>query len=124
MLPHLTSDKGEAVPINPVTPDGFAAWLVAAAERDRNWLQATGFAAEPGKVAPLPGPDGRLARILVGVAPDETLWSIAALPDTLPEGEKRSTVLRVAASSSGITSSSNAAPVCLSASHGRSDQDE
>ncbi len=53
-----------------------------------------------------------------------TVSSLCLSAGTLPEGEKRSTVLRVAASLSGITSSSNAAPVCLSASHGRSDQDE
>ncbi|HEX3499001.1 MAG TPA: leucyl aminopeptidase family protein [Stellaceae bacterium] len=86
MLTHLTSDKGEAIPITPVTRDGFAAWLVAAAESDRTWLKATGFAAEPGKLGMLPGPGGQLARILVGVAPDDPLWSLAALPDTLPEG--------------------------------------
>ncbi len=86
MLAHLTSDKGEAIPITPVTRDGFAAWLVAAGEADRNWLKATGFAAEPGKLGLLPGPGGRLARILVGVAPDDPLWSLAALPETLPEG--------------------------------------
>ena len=68
MLAHLTSDKGEAIPITPVTRDGFTAWLVAAAESDRTWLKATGFAAEPGKVGLLPGPGGKLARILVGVA--------------------------------------------------------
>jgi len=86
VLAHLTSDKGEAIPITPVTRDGFAAWLVAAGEADRNWLKATGFAAEPGKLGLLPGPGGRLARILVGVAPDDPLWSLAALPETLPEG--------------------------------------
>jgi leucyl aminopeptidase len=86
VLAHLTSDKGEAIPITPVTRDGFAAWLVAAAESDRAWLKATGFAAEPGKIGLLPGPGGKLARILVGVAPDDPLWSLAALPETLPEG--------------------------------------
>jgi leucyl aminopeptidase len=86
VLAHLTSDQGDAVPITPVTRDGFAAWLAVAAEAERNWLRATGFAAEPGKVGLLPGPGGRLARVLVGVAPDDFLWSLAALPDTLPEG--------------------------------------
>ena len=56
MLAHLTSDKGEAIPITPVTRDGFAAWLIAAAESDRTWLKATGFVAEPGKIGLLPGP--------------------------------------------------------------------
>jgi leucyl aminopeptidase len=86
VLAHLTSDKGEAIPITPVTRDGFTAWLVAAAESDRTWLKATGFAAEPGKVGLLPGQGGKLARILVGVAPDDPLWSLAALPEALPEG--------------------------------------
>ncbi len=86
MLAHLTTDKGEAVPITPVTRDGFAAWLVGAAEAERNWLRSTGFVAEPGKIGLLPGPGGRLARVLVGVVPDEPLWSLGALPDMLPEG--------------------------------------
>jgi leucyl aminopeptidase len=86
VLAHLTSDKGEAIPITPVTRDGFAAWLVGAAESDRTWLKATCVAAEPGRLGLLPGPGGRLARILVGVAPDDPLWSLAALPDSLPEG--------------------------------------
>src|SRR5260221_9174806 len=86
VLAHLTTDKGEAIPITPVTRDGFAAWLVGAAEAERNWLLSTGFAAEPGKVGLLPGPGGRLARVLVGVVPDEPLWSLGALPDTPPEG--------------------------------------
>jgi leucyl aminopeptidase len=86
VLAHLTSEKGDSVPITPVPRDGFTAWLVAAAEAERTWLQATGFVAEPGRIGLLPGPGGRLARVLAGVAPDDPLWSLAALPETLPEG--------------------------------------
>ncbi len=45
--------------------------------------------AETGKVALLPDAAGLLSRVLIGVTPGEELWSLAALPDTLPLGAYR-----------------------------------
>jgi leucyl aminopeptidase len=82
-----------AVPMTALTTDQFSAWLEAAAEPERHWLWATGFAAEAGKVALLPGSDGGLGRVVVGLgdSPDAstTMWALSGLPDLLPEGSYR-----------------------------------
>jgi leucyl aminopeptidase len=86
VLAYLTSETNQSIPIIPVSKEGFAAWLTGIPEADRAWLNATGFTGEAGKLAFLPGPGGRLARVVVGTKADETLWSFAGLPDALPEG--------------------------------------
>jgi len=89
VLPHLVSEAGESVPITPVAADERARWSAALDEAGRRWVAATGFTGEGGKAALLPDGTGGLARVLVGVAPGETLWALAGLPDTLPEGSYR-----------------------------------
>src|SRR5258708_15823815 len=89
VLPHLVSDAGESVPITPVAADERGRWSAALEEAGRGWVAATGFTGEGGKAALLPDGTGGLARVLVGVAPGETLWALAGLPDTLPEGSYR-----------------------------------
>ena len=89
MLSHLVSDARESVPITPVTADDRARWTAALDDAGRRWVAATDFTGEAGKAALLPDGAGGLARVLVGVAPGETLWALALLPDTLPEGSYR-----------------------------------
>src|SRR5258708_22119978 len=89
VLPHLVSEAGESVPITPVAADERARWSAALDEAGRRWVAATGFTGEGGKAALLPDGTGGLARALVGVAPGETLWALAGLPDTLPAGSYR-----------------------------------
>lgn len=72
-----------------VTKDGLAAWREAATPRERAWVEALGFAAEPGKTALLADEQGRLARVLLGVEGEGDLWSWAGLPSTLPAGAYR-----------------------------------
>jgi len=52
----------------------------------RRWLTTTGFDASPGAVALLADAGGKLARVLVGVDPQEPLAALAALPCALPPG--------------------------------------
>jgi leucyl aminopeptidase len=89
VLAHFTSDAGGSVPLTPLTRDELPGFLVGAAEHERRWLKAIAFTAEPGKTALLPRPDGALSAVLVGVDRDDPLWSLAALPDALPEGSYR-----------------------------------
>jgi leucyl aminopeptidase len=53
---------------------------------ERNWLESMGFTAEPGQVALLPGTDGALKEVLVGHDGPYDIWSLAALPNSLPAG--------------------------------------
>ena len=89
----LIDDSAGAISMVGLTKDRLPAWLAEAPERERNWLTATGFGATAGKLALVPGENGRLARAVVGFgASGETgagMWALAGLPDTLPEGSYR-----------------------------------
>ena len=89
----LIDDTLGAVPITALTKDRLSTWLETAPERERNWARSTGFAAETGKLALVPGENGRLGRVLAGLGagPDAaaTMWALAGLADALPEGSYR-----------------------------------
>jgi leucyl aminopeptidase len=89
----LIENTGGAIPITALTKDRVAAWLEAAPERERNWAQSTGFAGDAGKLALVPGENGRLSRVLIGVGEGSeqtaTMWALAGLPEILPEGSYR-----------------------------------
>jgi leucyl aminopeptidase len=89
----LIDDTAGAISVAALTKDRLPAWLVEAPEHERNWLTATGFSAEPGKLALVPADNGRLARVVVGVdegsEPGAGMWALAGLPDALPEGSYR-----------------------------------
>ncbi|HXC90549.1 MAG TPA: leucyl aminopeptidase family protein [Stellaceae bacterium] len=88
----IDSARG-ATPVTALTTERLAGWLREASERERNWAQSTGFAADAGKHSLVPGEDGRLGRVLVGLGDGpkagSSMWSLAALPDALPEGSYR-----------------------------------
>jgi len=89
----LIDDTAGAIPVAALIKDRLPAWLAETSERERNWLTATGFSAEPGKLALVPADNGRLARVVVGVGegsdPRAGMWALAGLPDALPEGSYR-----------------------------------
>ena len=81
----LTENTRDAIPIELVEKEGFDAWLDAMPESDRTWLKSTGFKLDDGKFALLPGQNGRLGKV-VATASADRIWSLASLPDALPEG--------------------------------------
>ncbi|MFZ3234686.1 MAG: leucyl aminopeptidase family protein [Stellaceae bacterium] len=89
----LTDNTSGAVPITPLTKGRFASWAAAAPDPERNWAQSTGFAADAGKLSLVPGENGRLGRVLVGLGGESdaasSIWALAGLPDALPEGSYR-----------------------------------
>ena len=89
----LTDNTNGAIPITALTKDRFASWAAAAPEGERNWAQSTGFAADAGKLALVPGENGRLGRVLVGLGEGSekaaAMWALAGLPEALPEGSYR-----------------------------------
>jgi leucyl aminopeptidase len=88
----LIDDVIDAVPITVLPKHKLSNWLATATGREQNWVQSTGFAADAGKHALVPGEDGRLGRVLVGLGAEPngvTMWALAGLPDTLPEGSYR-----------------------------------
>jgi leucyl aminopeptidase len=89
----LIDETDGAVPIIAVTKDQLPGWLDKAAPCERNWLTSTGFSAETGKHALVPGETGKLARVMVGLGGgadgDRGMWALAGLPASLPEASYR-----------------------------------
>ena len=81
--PFLAS-AAAAVPIEPIEKGRLSAWLGRQSPALKSWLASTGFKAEAGSVSLVPGANGKLARVLVGVEPGEDLWAFAGLPTQLP----------------------------------------
>jgi leucyl aminopeptidase len=79
--------EGEAAPcpVTPLAADDLKAWLADQPERVRRWVESTGFTADAGATCLVPGEDGTLAGVLVGVEAKPDLWALAGLPMTLPE---------------------------------------
>src|SRR5260370_33306970 len=64
----LIDDDAGAVPVVAVSKAGLAAWHENAPARERDWVMATGFTGEAGKLALVPDKKGGLRRALIGLA--------------------------------------------------------
>ena len=85
----IDNDAG-AVPLVAVSKAGLAEWRETAPAGERDWVAATGFAADSGKFALIPDREGKLGRVLVGLPEGEAaMWAFAGLSDALPEGTYR-----------------------------------
>ena len=92
----LIGDTTGAVPVAVVSKNGLAAWREKADPRERDWVAATGFTGEAGKLALVPGADGKLGRALVGHGDDEVaMWGLAGLSEKLPEGRYQARVASI-----------------------------
>jgi leucyl aminopeptidase len=87
----LIDETAGAVPIVLLAKDRLTQWLAEAHESARNWLAATGFTSEPGTYALVPDEAGRLDRVVVGLGNEAgaAIWTLAGLPEALPEGNYR-----------------------------------
>jgi leucyl aminopeptidase len=71
----------ESIPIIPIRKEELAP-LLQAVPAVAGWVRAFGFSGEPGTCCPVPGDDGALQRVLLGVG-DHPMWDWAALPGKL-----------------------------------------
>ncbi|MGV8841172.1 MAG: leucyl aminopeptidase family protein [Bauldia sp.] len=82
-----------AVPVEGVTPDGLEAALGALSADGRAFVAAAGFTAARGSLALVPGPGGKLARVLFGLGADagndRAAFIPARLAGGLPPGDYR-----------------------------------
>ncbi|WP_448189335.1 leucyl aminopeptidase family protein [Azospirillum sp. sgz301742] len=90
MIPTLRAKAAaDTVPVTPLAKAELSAWLGAQPAATSAWVKAVNFTAEAGATALLPGDDGRLGRVLVGVSAVDDLWAFAGLPGALPPGSYR-----------------------------------
>jgi leucyl aminopeptidase len=84
-LDCLTEADAGALPLHTVRPDGLEGFLAGLSPADRAWLTATGFKADAGALALLPGPDG-LSGAVLGLGDDRSPFVFGGLPSRLPPG--------------------------------------
>lgn len=78
--------NAHTVPVSAVTTEGYAAWLRRQPKPAQKWLADLEFRADAGKVALVPGRDGSLARVVLGLGRTPDLWAFAVLRERVPKG--------------------------------------
>ncbi len=87
---HLIDAPQDAAPeIVALAQEALDGWLADQSPAATAWVRANGFDAKPGARCLVPGPDGRIERVLLGVAPHRDPWAFAELPTALPAGDYR-----------------------------------
>ncbi|WP_343231928.1 leucyl aminopeptidase family protein [Tahibacter harae] len=81
--------NSRAIELIALTQDQLEANLKALGAKARRWAEAQGFKAEPTSLLNVPGDDGGLRCILVGVSRPDDIYALASLPQRLPPGEYR-----------------------------------
>ncbi len=85
-LKLITAPTTPAVPLSAVQATQLESLRAQLDPIARQWINSNGFKAEAGSHCLLPGADGALQRVLVGVEDSFDLWTCAGLPDSLPAG--------------------------------------
>jgi leucyl aminopeptidase len=86
LLKHLTVERdSEAIPLIPIRKKDWESWLEGQGAGVKSWVTSTRFAAEAGRVSLVPGDDGTLQWVLVGLGDDVSMWDWAGFPAQLPE---------------------------------------
>ena len=90
LSPYLVEEADEStLPITPLGANQLNNWLAGQPSFVAAWVQSSGFTGKAGTHALVPGSDGALARVLVGVDDIEDPWAFAALPTALPRRRYR-----------------------------------
>ncbi len=82
----LVSNSENAIPIYLLQSDDLEDWCAKADEAAKTWVLAHDFKAKPGASLVVPGPDGGVGCVILGASAPISLWDIAGLPKSLPEG--------------------------------------
>jgi leucyl aminopeptidase len=80
----LDSPAEGSVLIRALRKSEFPRWLAEAVEPVRRWIEATRFEVEAGKHRLVPGREGEVAFVLLGLADEPSPWDWAGLPTELP----------------------------------------
>lgn len=87
MPTYLTAQAPKnAIPITPLRKAGLKRWLEGPGKAASPWIASTGFEAKAGEFRLVPGADGQVVRVLLGVDDGNGPWGYAGLPEALPSG--------------------------------------
>jgi leucyl aminopeptidase len=86
MTVELKTPARQSVPIYAADRASWPGISKTLPPEEARWLQALGFSAAPDSHALVPGADGALAAVWVGVASASHPWALAAFPKALPVG--------------------------------------
>jgi leucyl aminopeptidase len=82
----LDSPATGSVPIRPLRKTEFTRWLSEASPAEKRWVESTRFEIDGGKHRLIPGREGGLGEVLLGLADEPSPWDWAGLPAELPAG--------------------------------------
>ena len=86
MHPALVRRAKHAVPLHAVTQAELKAWLGRRKPAEARWLTAAGFAATAGELMPLPGEDGGVAAVVLGLGKGGDPLALAQFSENLRDG--------------------------------------
>ena len=90
MFDFLTDSRSDdTIAITALTEAALPGWLDGQPAPVRKWADLQGFKARKAQIVSLPGEDGGVGRVLLGLGKNgEALspWTFVALPATLPSG--------------------------------------
>ncbi|MEM9457307.1 MAG: leucyl aminopeptidase family protein [Myxococcota bacterium] len=81
--------NARTIPVSALTTKDYRTWVRSQSKMTTTWLKSLQFRPDPGKVALIPGRDGSLARVVLGLGSSPDLWTFAGLRDRLPRGRYR-----------------------------------
>ncbi len=82
----LVDSSANAIPIHAVTGDKFDAWVATQAPRLRAWLTAVSFKADAVNATIVPGDDGAISAVVLGLGRGDDPWVTGNLAKSLPKG--------------------------------------
>jgi leucyl aminopeptidase len=78
--------KSAAIALHAVLPKELEKFLAARTQAEARWLKATGFAAQEGELALVPGESGALGSVVLGLGAGRDPHAVALFSERLPPG--------------------------------------
>lgn len=85
-LTVISKATSGSVPLVVLDKDGYPAWLKKQPTTTKNWLAVNNFKAEPAQFCLIPSKAGELEKVVTAICDRPDVWSLAALPASLPAG--------------------------------------
>jgi leucyl aminopeptidase len=82
----LDTKPADSIPLLPVQETAYQTWLQQQDATLVRWLTNTGFTAKPGNLCLIPGADGTVESVVVGIATTTDAWACGDLSKRLPAG--------------------------------------